>query len=261
MNTTLTFTAAFAALVSSATANTWFEPVPADRMRGLSADRPDATESPVTVDAGHVQIEASVFDWSREGRDDSFTVMETNLKLGLTERTDIQFVWESYRFENPAGPGNGAEGFGDVSVRWKWNLWGNDGGDTALALFPFVTIPSGTEVGSDEWQGGLIIPFSMSLGERLGLGLMAEIDCVDDGSGGHDFEFVHTAVLGVDLTDRWGCFGEYIGVLGEHRYEASLAGGLTWSLTENLMLDAGGRIGLNGHAEDVGLFSGFTVRY
>jgi len=252
---------ALASLPLAAAAHSLFDPVPADAMRELSADRPDATESPITVDAGHLQIEASLFDWRRDGRDDRFTAMSTNFKLGLTDCTDIQLLWDSFAWENNAGPVADAEGFGDLTLRLKWNLWGNDGGDTALALFPFVKIPTGTALSNDEWEGGLIVPFSMDLGESLGLGLMAELDYVDDGSGHHDFEFVHTAVLGFDLTGTWGCFAEYIGVLGEDHYEASVAGGLTCTLTRDLMLDAGAQIGLNDEAEDFGLFSGFTVRF
>ena len=31
-------------------------PVPADRLREMTTDRPDSTESPFTVDPGHVQL-------------------------------------------------------------------------------------------------------------------------------------------------------------------------------------------------------------
>lgn len=236
-----------------------FNPVPADQLRDLSADRPDTTESPVTVDAGHYQIEASVIDWGRESGADTYTMMSTNIKAGLTERTDIQLVFDSYVRDESGG--SAVDGFGDVTMRLKWNLWGNDGGETALALFPFVKIPTGTALSNDEWEGGLIVPFSMDLAEGWGLGLMAELDLVDDGAGSHEFEFVHTAVLGRDLTESTGVFLEYIGVAAEDRYEASAAAGLTWLLNENLMLDCGGRVGLNDEAEDIGLFTGFTVRF
>ncbi|MGE9269116.1 MAG: transporter, partial [Verrucomicrobiales bacterium] len=202
-------------------------------LRDLSADRPDATESPVTVDAGHVQIETSVFDWRREGRDDVYTLMATNLKYGLNERTDLQLVWDSYVFEN--GAGAAAEGFGDVTFRLKYNLWGNDGGESAFALFPFVKIPTGAGAGNGEWEGGLILPYARELSADLSLGLMAEVDFVAAADGGHGFEFVHTAVLGRELPGPWGAYAEYIGLWAEDRYEASLAGGLSYALGENFL--------------------------
>src|SRR5215208_5769920 len=41
-----------------------FHPTPPDLMRELSTDRPDKTESPYTVDAGHVQIEMDLASYS-----------------------------------------------------------------------------------------------------------------------------------------------------------------------------------------------------
>ena len=238
-----------------------FNPTPREQMRDLSPDRPDATESPVTVDAGHFAMEVSLFDWRHDGDDNAYTVMATNLKVGLTNDIDFQMVFDAYAWEDPA-EGGGAEGFGDIQLRLKWNLWGNEGGRTALALFPFVKIPTGTELSNGEVEGGLIVPFSMGLTERVGLGLMAEFDAAyDDESGDHEFEFLHSAVLGVDLTERIGMFTEYIGIAGNTPYQAFFAGGFTYEVNDNLVLDCGAQVGLNDDSEDIGVFAGFTKRF
>lgn len=238
-----------------------FNPTPRELWRELAPDRPDTTESPITVDAGVWAVEASYLDWSRDAGDETTTVMAANVKVGLNHRTDLQFVFDTYAWEDPlAGPGAG--GFGDVQLRLKHNLWGNDGGDSAFAIFPFVKIPTGTALSNGEVEGGLILPFGTDLAEGVGLGLMAEIDAVyDDATGDYDAELVHTAVLGFDLAENLGMFTEYIGVAGPGPYQASLAGGLTLSLSEDLMLDCGARVGLNGAAEDLGIFGGFTKRF
>ena len=238
-----------------------FDPTPRELLRELSPDRPDATESPLTVDAGRVAIEASLFDWGRDSGDENYTLMATNIKLGLTHRSDVQFVFDAYTWEEPRG-GGGGEGFGDVQIRFKYNLWGNDGGDSALAIFPFVQIPTRTPLSSGEFEGGLIVPFSMDLSDRVGLGLMAEFDAVYDGAAdGHRFEFLHSAVLGVDLTERLGAFVEYIGVTGDTPYRSSAASGLAFSVDEDLILDCGVVVGLNDEAQDLGAFVGFTKRF
>ncbi|MEM1296635.1 MAG: transporter [Verrucomicrobiota bacterium] len=238
-----------------------FNPTPRALMRELSPDRPDATESPLTVDAGHAVFEISVFDWRHDGGDDAYTLFATNFKLGLTNNTDLQFVFDAYQWEDPE-TGDGEEGFGDLQLRLKYNLWGNDGGDSALALFPFIKIPTGTDLSNDEWEGGLIIPFGTSLSDRVGLGLMAEFDVVyDDEARDHEFEFLHSAVLGIDLTDQLGTFIEYIGISGDTPYQAFGAGGFTYSLSDDLVLDCGAQVGLNDAAEDIGVFAGFTKRF
>lgn len=240
-----------------------FNPVPRDQMRALSADRPDTTESAITVDAGHIQLEISIGDWSRERRDDAVTLMQSNVKFGLDDKTDVQFVFDSWVLENNAG-GDDADGFGDVQIRLKRNLWGNDGEtEDAFALFPYIKIPTGTRRSNGEFEGGLILPYARPLTESLDLGLMGQFDAVyDESSEEHDLEFLHTAVLGYPIEGNLGGFLEYVGVLGEGaEYVASTNVGVTYESGPDLLLDAGVRLGLSDEADDLGLFLGFTFRY
>lgn len=245
-----------------------FNPTPTELMREMSTDRPDATESPITVDAGHFQIEASFFDYSRDRADGAKTEVWTygsfNLKAGLLNNVDLQVVFDSYIDES--GRSRSSTGsFSDVQTRLKINLWGNDGGATALGLMPFVKIPTGTALSNDKWEGGVIVPFAMDIADGIGLGLMAEADFVyDEDSGGYETEWVHTAVIGIDLTEKLGTFIEYMGVAGSadgFKYQASFNTGLTYGLTDNVQLDAGVRIGLNDAAEDFGVFTGISMRF
>lgn len=225
--------------------------------RELSADRPDATESPVTVEPGHTQIETNLYDWSRDGSNDTHTWLSIHTKFGLTESMDIGILFDSFvQQENPD-----LEGFGDIGLTLKWNLWGNDGGDTALALLPMLKIPTGTSVSNNEWEGGLAVPFAMGLANGWSLGLMAAVDVVADDDGGHEFEFLHTAVIGHDLTETVGVFFEYIGVASERHYEASLATGLTYQIHQDLVIDLSVRTGLSSVAPDFGMATGFTIRF
>ncbi len=224
-----------------------FNPTPNHLLRDLAPDRPDVTESPTTIDAGRFAIEASLFDWRRNGSDDTYTYGALNLKAGLTHNTDLQAVIDVR---------SDGDYFGDLTLRLKHNIYGNDSGSSALAIMPFVKIPTA----SDEWETGLIIPFGTELTESIGLGLMAELDYVHDGNE-HVFEFVHTAVLGFTLTERLGSYTEYIGILKENHYEAYLAAGLTFEVNQNFLLDFGAQAGLNDDSEDFGLFTGFTKRF
>ena len=77
-----------------------FNPVPVDHMRELNTDRPDLTESPFTVDAGHFQIEMDLANYTRDHdksngsdtRTDAWSFAPVNLKLGLTPDIDLQVV-------------------------------------------------------------------------------------------------------------------------------------------------------------------------
>ena len=73
-----------------------FNPTPRELWRPMSADRPDITESPYTVDAGVIQLEMSFFDYSKNGSDETWTIAPINLKLGLTHNMDLQLVFDPY---------------------------------------------------------------------------------------------------------------------------------------------------------------------
>ena len=248
---------------------TLFNPTPREEMREMSTDRPDTTESPNTVDAGHWQLEMSFFDYSRDHADgirsQAWGFGLVNLKVGLWNHTDFQMVFDSYTREKSTGPhlSERASGFSDVTLRLKTNLWGDDGGVTALAVMPYVKIPTGTDLSNDVWEGGLIVPLGISLNDRVWLGIMAEADLVhDEDAGGHEWEFLHSATAGIGLTERWSLYVELVGIAGrETDYQALFDTGLTFSVTDNLVFDAGIRLGLNDAAEDFGVFTGMSVRY
>ena len=233
--------------------------------RELSADRPDATESPYTVEPGRMQVESSLWAYGRDKEDgivsQSWTIGEANLKYGLTECHDLQLVLRPWIHEHTEGEGS-VEGFGDIDLRLKWNLWGNDAGTTAGALMPYLTVPSQTAVSAGEWQGGVIFPVAMELTESLGAGFQIELArSWHDESGELEWGLAHTAVIGMDLGAETGVFLEYAGVAGESDYEASLFAGITWAASENLQWDLSAGIGLNDAAEDFSIAQGVTFRF
>jgi hypothetical protein len=106
-----------------------FHPTPRERMRGLSTDRPDETESPYTVDAGHFQIESDLIAYihdhdTAEGADtvvDSWSVAAVNLKAGLLNWMDLQLVLDSYNHvithDRLTGQKITQSGLGDLTTR------------------------------------------------------------------------------------------------------------------------------------------------
>ena len=251
-------------------------PTPRSLLRDLSTDRPDTTESPYTVDAGHVQVELSFIDLARDRRNADAQTRRTVaaapvlLKLGLLNSVDLQIGLDPYTFERttdrPTGTTTRAEGFGDTLVRLKVNVWGNDGGDTALAFMPFITLPTAARgLGGDHIEGGLIMPLAVALPGEWSLGLMAEVDLVRAESGDrYVVDFVHTATISHALIGDLAGYLEYAGFATLTRgteYRASANLGLTYALSSDAQLDAGVRLGLTSAADDLGLFAGLSVRF
>lgn len=252
-------------------------PVPADLMRGLSTDRPDQTESPYTVDAGHFQIELDFANYTYDrdtagGADGSvrdWSIAPVNLKLGLTNRVDLQLMINphvsSQAEDRIAGTRTRVSGFGDVVTRLKVNCWGNDGGPTALAIMPFVKWPlSASGVRNGETEGGVILAFARELPAGWGMGAMTEVDFVSDGAGGRDTEWINTITFARDLTGRLGGYLEFVAVTGSapgFKWQGQFDAGLTYALNENTQFDLGCNFGVTASAPDYQPFVGLSRRF
>src|SRR5687768_2537785 len=236
-------------------------PTPRHLMREMSTDRPDTTESPYTVDAGHFQVELSFLDFTRDGDDDRLGVLPVNMKVGLTNAMDLQLVLEPYALVE-----NGeAEGFGDTQVRLKLNLWGNDGGPFAIGFMPFVVFPTGEEAfSSGQLEGGLIVPAAIALPGGWSMGAQVEIDFLRDASNSdYGVALLHSATVSRDIAGALGGFVEYVGItsndLGED-YEAYGSGGLTYGISSEVQLDVAVNVGLTENADDFNVFTGLSFR-
>ena len=253
---------------------TLFNPTPRDLWRPMSADRPDVTESPKTVDAGAVQLEISFFEYlhdsdnSSNEKTDSLLLAFSNVKVGLLNNTDLQIVFAPYvRNETrpDAGPTTVNEGFSDVVVRLKVNFWGNDEGDTALGILPFIKIPTGTSLSNGRVEAGIALPFGWDINDKVGLGVMPQLDLVyNDATGTHDLGLLFSTVLGFEVFGPLAGYVEYVGIAlfnGADDYESLLSFGGTYEITPNAVLDAGARVGLNRRANDLAVFTGITLRF
>src|SRR5579862_9271022 len=75
-----------------------FNPTPDKYMREISPDRPDKTDSPFTLDAGHFQLEMDFANFTydepnsqREGtRYESYQIAPMNVKVGVLNNVDVQ---------------------------------------------------------------------------------------------------------------------------------------------------------------------------
>jgi outer membrane putative beta-barrel porin/alpha-amylase len=257
---------------------TLFNPTPRELMREMSTDRPDKTESPYTVDAGHFQIEADILNYAydRHNTDFSNTRVETvsiapvNLKAGLCNNVDLQLVIETYTsvrtHDRSTGVVQRNRGFGDITPRLKWNVWGNDGGSTALALMPFVKLPTNQDdLGNDSVEGGLIVPFAVELPYGWGMGLMTEFDIIRDEVGsGHHVEFVNSITFAHDICGNLRGYVEFWSAVSTESgsdWTGSVDLGLTYALTDDIQLDGGANFGVTRSADDINPFLGISWRF
>jgi hypothetical protein len=257
---------------------TLFRPTPREQMREMATDRPDKTESPYTVDAGHFQIEADIVNYTYDRHNSAFsdTRVETvsiapvNFKAGLCNNVDFQLVVETYTSVRVHDRANGTietrRGFGDIIPRLKWNVWGNDGGATALALMPFVKLPTNQDdPGNNSVEGGLIVPLAVELPRGWAVGLMTEIDINrDDVGSNHHVEFINSITFSHDITGKLAAYAELFSAVSTEsnsEWVGTVDLGLTYGLTDDIQLDAGVNIGVTRSADDINPFLGVAWRF
>jgi hypothetical protein len=252
----------------------FFRPTPDKLMREMATDRPDKTESAYTVDAGHFQFEmdfmAYTYDRTDEETVKALAVAPINLKVGVLNNVDLQIVIEPY---NPmrtkdriTGNTRCISGFGDVTLRAKINLWGNDGGPTALSLMPFVKIPTARrDLGNGATEGGVIFPFAMELPSEWGLGAQMEVDQLrDSDDSGYHQEFSNTVTVSHDIVGKLGGYVELFNSVSNEAHAPWIATfdfGFTYAVTRDIQFDAGMNIGLTEAADDFNPFIGLSMRY
>ncbi|MEQ2006613.1 MAG: transporter [Limisphaerales bacterium] len=256
-----------------------FNPTPPQWLREMSTDRPDKTESPYTVDAGHFQIEMDLVNYSydkhnpdRDGKlVRTWGIAPINLKVGLLNNLDVQFVLQPHTYVHTSDPAAGVSkqrGFGDFTTRMKWNLWGNDGGATAFALMPYLKLPTNQDLlgnGNRSVEFGLIAPLAVELPAGWGMGLMTQLDVVrDTTSSGYHPEFVNTVTFGHDIIGDLGGYVEFFSSVSTERgssWVGTVDLGLTYALTKNIQLDAGINLGVTRAADDFNPFVGISWRF
>lgn len=255
-----------------------FNPTPISLLREMNTDRPDKTESPFTIDAGHFQIESDIVTYEHDHdtsggqnlRGDSWSFGTLNLKAGLCNFSDFQIVLFPYSRvrtdDRIAGTIGHQSGFGDILTRLKINFWGNDGGPTAGGIMPYAKWPtSQDQLGNRAIEGGLIIPISIELPAGFGCGFMTQFDWLQNStSTDYHPEFVNSITFDHALIGKLEAYAELWTLISAERsapWQATFDLGFTYALTQNIQLDTGLNIGLTKSAPDLNPFLGFSIRF
>jgi len=246
-----------------------FNPVPKDKMKDMETDRPDATESAYTVEAGHFQMESDLF---RHLRNKNNEMVNTgigfnlgNYKLGLTERMDIQLVIPTYvsnstRERSANKIISRTRGFDDITLRVKYNLWGFAGGRTALAVLPFLSFPT-SSFSRNGVQGGIILPFALELKQGLNFGTQAGMEIVKEDDNRYHSDFLYSFTFGKSISAKVDVFVEVFTSYSPYLNNTDIYadGGIIFSISKNFNIDAGFNYGINKDADKI-FFTGFSFR-
>ncbi|TVQ52582.1 MAG: transporter [Phycisphaerales bacterium] len=239
--------------------------------------------TPFTIEPGRLAIEVDLINYAYDRHNPDRANERVHafewpitFRYGLLDHLELQFGMEAYVRESvrdrDAGTRETTDGFGDLIIGAKYNLWGNDDWDqdiegaTALAVLPFLRLPTNRHgLGSRAVEGGVLVPFAIEDFAGFEIewtpGFAAVRNSDDDG---YVFEWSSLLVFNRGIVEGLDWFAEFESTINSESGEpwiGHVGGGLTWELTDDTVLEGGVTFGVTRSADDFGAFITLVQRF
>ena len=261
---------------------TLFNRTPSESMRVWRTDH--AGLAPYTIDAGHFEIDVVAVSYGYDEQDfggafrargEAWSYGITQIKLGLLNRLDAEVIIMPYQtITGTLKEGSmtivreTASGFGDVVSRLKLNLWGNDGGKTALSISGDVKYPTGRhgigELGNGQFEGGPGLEFAAQLPWDFELRINSSVDFFEDASDARHAAFGNLISLShciIPNLEGYCVFNTSISTITGAEWIGSVKVGLNYRVAKNIELYLGNSFGVTDNAFDYQPFVGVAARF
>jgi len=258
-----------------------FSPTPDSALRDFAADRPAKSFGPTTIDAGRVQLETELFNYSHQKTDgirtQTYVGPNPTARIGLLKDIEFQVTYSPFVHQRvtdtTVSPSTttSASGSSDLFTRLKFNLLGNDDDSKVqIGLIPYVKWGTAPESlgGNRATEGGLIAAYAFSLPNDWSLALNTEWDNLKNGANSSYHSQIQQTVglskqvvKDVTLTaELWG-LANYDPTLTRPLRQYSFDTALAWMARKDLQLDVGANFGLNSQTPSLQVYTGITRRF
>jgi hypothetical protein len=238
----------------------------------LVTDRPDFTESSVTVGYGVMQLETGyTFTYDSEGDDRtrSHSFPESLLRVGMFAewfefRIDWNYVEEHSEIGGVEDTASGAE---DLGLGIKLALTPQECLLPETAIILQMTVPSGSaEFTADEVLPGFNYLYGWELNDEWSTGGSSAVNrAVDDVTGDSYVELAQSWTVSRSWGERVGSYAEWFVIAptsaDTNHTEHYFNGGFTVLLNDDLQWDIRAGLGLNDDADDFFAGTGLSLRY
>ena len=249
--------------------------IPTDKpkLRAFCTDRPGQGTLPCTVDQGHWQIETDLLNvtYDRGAGQETYLFTSPTLKLGVAPRADVEVAIAPYEevrsFAAPGQRPGDLVGVGDLTLRYKQNVFGDYRGPLAAALEPYIILPTARRgLGDGAVEGGVLAPFAVGLSKSLVINLAPELD-VKKNQVGSDVHLEEFGVANVTLSLPLN-LGLLLEVAARHSQDPQNSHtqvfsdfALSLGLRNDAEIDVGINHGLNRRTPDNQVYLGLAKRF
>src|SRR5688500_6776482 len=226
----------------------------------IEADRPDQTETASTVPKGYFQMENG---FSIEDTEPGFiyTHPSTLWKVGVSDYFEIRVITEYINIQLDPNPK--VDGLVTVQVGFKSRLLDQKGIVPKTSFIGHIALPG---LASKQFQQTYFAPamrlaFQLSIHDRYSVSY--NVGAEWDGETPRPV-FIYTLALGANIIHGLGIYGEvYGGVPQQREDDAELRAdaGLTYLITNDILVDVSGGIGLTDNAPEKYIAVGLSYRF
>lgn len=210
----------------------------------IVTDRPDQTESSITVGKKNLQIESGIlYQISDRNSIHSFFGPSTLFRYGISNGIELRLM-SQYEVTNIELEGGNKKfsGFNDIEIGFKVQIFKKENSNTEIAFLTHVSIPTANERLSSNVVGIINkLAISHLISNKIGLGYNIGFDYVE-----HQSALTYAVVIGISLSENLSFYFEPYGSWGESDiFESNFDTGFTFLLNKNFQLDVSYGLGLN----------------
>ena len=273
LNPSIAMAAAFVATVLACESGRCADASAPSALRDLCVDRPGKGTSACTIDAGHFQIEADIFNGTFAGSDRTDIYANPTIKFGVTDDIDVELNFVPFVQIRTKVGSTGAtttlSGVGDLFLRAKFDILGNGGGDFAFVLEPYAKLPTARDgIGNGAVEGGLLVPMALDLGDSWSVSATLEADILKDAGDDRRHLALSNVVGinrsvsgGVSLSAEFWESTDFDPAGGAQQYSLDCAAAWQPAGEPDLQFDGGANFGLNNSTPDLQGYVGVSRRF
>jgi hypothetical protein len=231
-------------------------------------DRPGEVDNPYTLGLGRAELVTYMEAMNAPAREDQFgdggsaVVLDTSVRVGIASALEGIATVDTFLQAGPSDSNDGAaRGFGFATLLAKWNFLRSPSSDYGVALAPFVRLPLNRRIAQDGRAAlGLVVPFNVDL--ENGWELEGSLSAARTPREMRAWATTCEGQVSVQraLTSRLSSYLELQLESGDNLPAWGLEGGFNMRLSDAVLLDLGGSLGIGRNSRGRTVYVGLGCR-
>ncbi len=229
----------------------------AQEVENIQTDRPDQTETPALTPLKMLQVETGFSYEKTNSNESSFIIPSVLWKYGVSENFELRLVTE---FTYNKSYSNKNSGINPILVGFKARLIEENGIIPKTSFIGHIALPN---ISSTQYKLDYLAPqFRFAMQHTLSNKVSISYNLGSEWNGfTPEPTFIYTLATGYSISEKIGTYIEVFGFAPQNqKSNHNFDGGFTYFLSNDMMVDVSGGIGLTKNAPKHYYAIGFSFR-